>query len=388
MTEHDATADHRFMARALQLARRGLFTTDPNPRVGCVLARDGEIVGEGWHEQAGLPHAERNALSRAGAAARGATAYVTLEPCCHVGRTGPCTQALIDAGVRRVVGAMIDPNPLVAGQGFAELARAGISVLTDCMAAEAEALNPGFVMRFRHGRPFVRCKLAMSLDGRTAMSAGESQWITGPAARRDVQRLRAGSSAIMTGAGTVLADNPSLTVRREELFPEEPNREVVIRQPPVIRQPLRVVLDPALSVPPKATILQPDPAPTAVITVNGHPADRIEAVRATGAQVATVPGTPEALDLGCVMDYLADREINEVLLECGARLAGAMFRENLIDELFVYLAPVIMGSSARPLLDLPEIQRMADRFHLEVTDIRAVGKDWRITARRLHCCIG
>ena len=360
------------MTRALQLARRGLTSTDPNPRVGCVLVREGRIVGEGWHEYAGGPHAERNALSRAGELAKSATAYVTLEPCCHTGRTGPCTEALVEAGVGRVVCAMTDPNPLVAGQGFAALSRAGIVVQTGLFSAEAASLNPGFLMRMQQKRPFVRCKLAMSLDGRTAMSSGESQWITGPAARRDVQRLRARSSVILTGVGTVLSDNPSLTVRPEELGVATGDRP--------IRQPLRVVLDPRLETPPQATILESSVAPTTLMASSGwYSEDRARWIRKTGAKVVPLPGGQDSLDLAAVMDYLAMEEANEVLLESGARLAGAMLHANLIDELIIYLAPTIMGSSARSLFDL-DIRRMARRYHLEIMDIRAVGGDWRITA--------
>jgi len=364
------------MARAIRLAHRGLTTTDPNPRVGCVLVRDGEIVGEGWHRRAGEPHAERNALQAAGDSARGATAYVTLEPCCHVGRTGPCTEALIEAGVKRVVAAMEDPNPLVAGQGFARLSNADIQVQTGLLAQEAESLNPGFSMRMGQGRPFVRCKLAMSLDARTAMSSGESQWITGPAARRDVQRLRARSSAILTGLGTVLLDNSSLTVRAQELG-------VPVDEP--ICQPLRVVLDPTLATPLDAAILDISQAPTLLMAALGHYSrEHAQAIRTTGAQVVDVAGSEDALHLRSVMEYLTERECNEVFLECGARLAGAMLRRGFIDELIIYLAPTIMGSTARALFELPELERMADRFHLEITDIRAVGKDWRITASQIH----
>nr|VFK62145.1 MAG: diaminohydroxyphosphoribosylaminopyrimidine deaminase [Candidatus Kentron sp. TUN]VFK65064.1 MAG: diaminohydroxyphosphoribosylaminopyrimidine deaminase [Candidatus Kentron sp. TUN]VFK71763.1 MAG: diaminohydroxyphosphoribosylaminopyrimidine deaminase [Candidatus Kentron sp. TUN] len=367
-----STGDRQFMTRALQLARRGLTSTDPNPRVGCVLVREGRIVGEGWHEYAGGPHAERNALSRAGELAKSATAYVTLEPCCHTGRTGPCTEALVEAGVGRVVCAMTDPNPLVAGQGFAALSRAGIVVQTGLFSAEAASLNPGFLMRMQQKRPFVRCKLAMSLDGRTAMSSGESQWITGPAARRDVQRLRARSSVILTGVGTVLSDNPSLTVRPEELGVATGDRP--------IRQPLRVVLDPRLETPPQATILESSVAPTTLMASSGwYSEDRARWIRKTGAKVVPLPGGQDSLDLAAVMDYLAMEEANEVLLESGARLAGAMLHANLIDELIIYLAPTIMGSSARSLFDL-DIRRMARRYHLEIMDIRAVGGDWRITA--------
>nr|VFK29420.1 MAG: diaminohydroxyphosphoribosylaminopyrimidine deaminase / 5-amino-6-(5-phosphoribosylamino)uracil reductase [Candidatus Kentron sp. MB]VFK33672.1 MAG: diaminohydroxyphosphoribosylaminopyrimidine deaminase / 5-amino-6-(5-phosphoribosylamino)uracil reductase [Candidatus Kentron sp. MB]VFK76290.1 MAG: diaminohydroxyphosphoribosylaminopyrimidine deaminase / 5-amino-6-(5-phosphoribosylamino)uracil reductase [Candidatus Kentron sp. MB] len=362
------------MARALQLARCGLNTTHPNPRVGCVLAREGKIVGEGWHEFAGKPHAERNALAQAGDLARSATAYVTLEPCCHFGRTDPCVTALIKAGIRRVVGAITDPNPQVSGQGFAELSRAGVVVETGLLASEAAKLNSGFIMRMKHGRPFVRCKLAMSLDGRTAMSSGESQWITGSAARRDVQRLRAQSSVILTGLGTVVADDPSLTLRPEEFG--------IITGKKPIRQPLRVVLDPQLAISPQAIILQPAIAPITVIACSGqHSRDRAKLFRKRGITVAELPGDGSNIHLASLMDYLATEEINEVLLESGARLAGAMLRQGLLDELIIYLAPTIMGSSARALFDLPEIRRMAHRYRLEITDMRAVGEDWRITAR-------
>nr|VFJ96757.1 MAG: diaminohydroxyphosphoribosylaminopyrimidine deaminase [Candidatus Kentron sp. LFY] len=369
-----SVVDRRFMARALQLARRGLDTTDPNPRVGCVLVREGNIVGEGWHEYAGAPHAERNALAQAGESAFSATAYVTLEPCCHFGRTAPCTEALVAAGVARVVGAMPDPNSLVAGQGFAALSRAGVAVETGVLAAEAALLNPGFIMRMERGRPFVRCKLAMSLDGRTAMSSGESQWITGPAARRDVQRLRARSSAVMTGIGTVLADNPSLTVRPEQFG------AATARRP--LRQPIRVVLDPGLATPPQATILQSSIAPITLIAALGHHSERrAEIMRRTGAKVVALPGGRDFVDLFRVMEYLAAEEINEVLLESGARLAGAMLRAGLLDELIVYVAPTIMGSGARALFELPEIGRMSQRYQLKIAELRAVGRDWRITAR-------
>jgi len=375
-----SAADRRFMARALQLARRGMNTTDPNPRVGCVLVREGRIVGEGWHEYAGGPHAERNALADACDLARSATAYVTLEPCCHFGRTGPCTDALIKAGVRRVVAAMADPNPLVSGQGFAALSSAGIAVESDLLASEAASLNPGFLMRMQRGRPFVRCKLAMSLDGRTAMSSGESQWITGLAARRDVQRLRARSSAILTGMGTVLADDPSLILRPAEFG----GMEIGQGADKPIRQPRRVVLDPRLATPPRAAILQSSIAPTTLIASIGQYSEhRAEIIRQTGAKVVALPGTEDSLDLARVMDYLATEEMNEVLLESGAHLAGAMLRANLLDELIIYLAPTIMGSSARALFDLPEITHMVQRYHLEIADIRAVGGDWRITAKLL-----
>ena len=359
--------DHCHMARALELAARGLYTTDPNPRVGCVLVRDGVVVGEGWHMRAGEPHAEIHALNAAGARARGATAYVTLEPCCHHGRTPPCSDALIRAGVARVVAAMVDPNPRVAGQGLAQLNAAGIATDSGVLAAQAEALNPGFVMRMRHGRPFVRAKLAMSLDGRTALASGESQWITGEPARADVQRLRARSSAIVTGIGTVLADDPSLNVR----LAGEPGQDP--------RQPLRVVLDPHLAMSPGARMLGL-PGRTVICTVVNDAAQREQLERA-GAQVVRLPGREGALDLPALMDWLAGEQINEVLLETGSTLSGAMLHAGLIDELVLYMAPHLLGDTARGLFRLPGLERMEQRIVLNIDDIRAVGKDWRITCR-------
>ncbi|MFA7386382.1 MAG: bifunctional diaminohydroxyphosphoribosylaminopyrimidine deaminase/5-amino-6-(5-phosphoribosylamino)uracil reductase RibD [Thiohalobacteraceae bacterium] len=360
MTDSD---DYRYMARALQLAERGLYSTDPNPRVGCVLVRDGAIVGEGWHERAGEPHAEVHALREAGERARGATAYVTLEPCCHQGRTPPCSDALIEAGVARVVAAMSDPNPLVAGGGLARLQAAGIATASGLLAAESAALNPGFVSRMRHSRPYVRCKLAMSLDGRTAMASGESKWITGAAARADVQRLRARSSAILTGAGTVLADDPALTVRIDAAQAQ--------------RQPLRVVLDSGLRMPATARMLN-EPGATLVLTTNNAEAPRA-ALEAAGAEVVRLPAGNDGVDLTAVMDELNRRALNEVLLETGAVLAGAMLRAGLIDELIVYLAPVLLGDAARGLLHLPGLDRMDHRIGVEIFDVRSVGEDWRIT---------
>lgn len=353
------------MSSALQLAERGLYTTDPNPRVGCVLVKDGVVVGEGWHVRAGEAHAEINALAQAGAQARGATAYVTLEPCCHQGRTPPCSDALISAGVTRVVAALIDPNPRVAGQGLAQLQSAGISVENGILAAQAEALNPGFVMRMRKGRPFVRAKLAMSLDGRTAMATGESKWITSEAARADVQRLRARSSAIISGIGTVLMDDPSLTVRMDGVAN--------------VRQPLRVVLDPYLSMSPDARLLSL-PGRTLVCTAVDDAALREQLVRA-GAEVVRIASQGDALDLRAMLEMLAIEQVNEVLLETGATLSGAMLRAGLIDELVIYMAPHLMGDSARGLFHLPGLTEMNDRVALDISDIRAVGKDWRITCK-------
>jgi diaminohydroxyphosphoribosylaminopyrimidine deaminase/5-amino-6-(5-phosphoribosylamino)uracil reductase len=368
MAEGLSIDDHRFMARALQLAERGLFSTDPNPRVGCVLVKGNEIVGEGWHQRAGEPHAEINALNVAGDQAKGATAYITLEPCCHHGRTPPCTEALIAAGVSRVVVAMEDPNPQVAGQGLAQLQKAGIETHSGVMQMQAEALNPGFIQRMRHGRPYMRCKMAMSLDGRTAMASGESQWITGAEARQDVHRLRARSAAMLTGIGTVLADDPSLTARLDAAE---------------VSQPLRVVLDSQLQMPLTAKLLS-QPGHTLIVTVNDD-AQKADALRDAGAEVevltASVASSNGGVDLSALMDCLVAREINEVLVEAGATLCGALLQAELLDELVIYMAPLLMGDEARGLLSLPGLQKMADRTELKVDDIRAVGRDWRIQAR-------
>jgi len=359
--------DHRYMARALHLAARGLYTTDPNPRVGCVLVKDGRVLGEGWHERAGEAHAEIHALAQAGTAAAGATAYVTLEPCCHHGRTPPCTEALIRAGVGRVVFALQDPNPRVAGAGAGLLQAAGIEVESGVLAAAATRLNPGFDRRMRSGRPWVRCKLAMSLDGRTAMASGESRWITGAAARRDVHRQRARSSAILTGIGTVLADDPALTVRLAEV------------EAPEVRQPLRIILDTRLRLPATARLLGL-PGETLVLT-GVDPKDAAGRFGNAAVTVTSLPVTGGRLDLTAVLRYLGTREINEVHVEAGATLSGALLQAGLVDELVVYMAPHLMGDAARGLCALPGLERMEDRVSLEIADIRAVGQDWRITAR-------
>jgi diaminohydroxyphosphoribosylaminopyrimidine deaminase / 5-amino-6-(5-phosphoribosylamino)uracil reductase len=357
--------DHRFMARAIRLARRGLYTTNPNPRVGCVLVRDGEIVGEGYHVRAGEPHAERNAIAAAGVQARGATAYVTLEPCCHHGKTPPCSDGLIEAGVSRVVAAMQDPNPLVAGKGMQQLSAAGIETGTGLLEPEAMAINPGFIKRQHTGLPYVRCKLAMSLDGRTAMASGESKWITGPAARQDVQRLRARSSAIVTGIETVLADDPSMNVRLDDT-------EVV--------QPLRVVLDSSLRTPPDARMLGLE-GKVMIVCCAAADKGRQQALEQAGAEVLRQEGSGERVGLESLLRYLAGQEINEVLLETGAVLAGSWMAAGLIDELVVYIAPHFMGAGARGLLEIPGLERMQDRVDLEIMDLRQVGQDLRITAR-------
>ncbi|MGB0536099.1 MAG: bifunctional diaminohydroxyphosphoribosylaminopyrimidine deaminase/5-amino-6-(5-phosphoribosylamino)uracil reductase RibD [Alloalcanivorax venustensis] len=384
--------DHECMARALELARRALYTTDPNPRVGCVLAHDSLIIAEGFHARAGDPHAERNALATAGEHARGATAYVTLEPCSHTGRTGPCADALIEAGVARVVAAMEDPNPQVAGTGLQRLRDAGIQVDTGLQEADARALNPGFVLRMSQGRPLIRIKAAASLDGRTAMASGESQWITGPEAREDVQRLRARSSAIVTGIGTVLADRPSYTVRPEQW------RHGEYADGPV-RAPLRVILDPALRTPVDSPVVTADGACLIAHAddPDAAPEERRRALEHAGAELlalpraraASDPAEPGAaaraerrgLDLHALIAELTRRECNEVLVECGATLAGAFVREALFDELIVYLAPTLLGADARGLLDLP-FERMDQQIRLQWSDLRRVGDDLRLTLTR------
>lgn len=359
--------DHAHMAHALQLAERGLYTTRPNPRVGCVVVKDNNVIGEGWHELTGGPHAEVMALAQAGEQARGATVYVTLEPCNHHGRTPPCVDALLKAGAGRVIAAMVDPNPQVASQGLQRLQQAGVSVASGLMQTQAESLNPGYLMRLRTGRPFVRNKLAMSLDGRTAMASGESKWITGSAAREDVQHWRARSCAIITGVGTVLADDPNLTVRLAGLDDQQ--------------QPLRVVLDPRLSMPENSRLLQ-QPGGVLVVTACDDAAAR-ERLENAGAAVVYLPNGLDRVDLPGVLQLLGEHQINEVLLETGATLSGAMLQAGLIDELIIYMAPVLMGDSARGLFHLSGMDRMEQRIKLEITDQRAVGQDWRLTAKVL-----
>nr|MBO2512009.1 bifunctional diaminohydroxyphosphoribosylaminopyrimidine deaminase/5-amino-6-(5-phosphoribosylamino)uracil reductase RibD [Gammaproteobacteria bacterium] len=362
--------DARYMARALELARRGLYSTHPNPRVGCVLVRDGQVVGEGWHVRAGEPHAEVHALRQAGDRARGATAYVTLEPCSHHGRTPPCAEALVDAGVARVVAAMQDPNPQVSGRGLLRLAEAGIAVHSGVLEREARDLNLGFIKRMETGLPYVRVKLAMSLDGRTAMASGESQWITGPAARGEVQRLRARSSVVLSGADTVLTDRARLTVRAEELGLSAEQTALALTRPP-----LRVLVDGRLRVPLEAPFYQ---AGAALVATCAAAAAR-DRFLAEGHELLAVPGSNGHVDLRKLLVELAARGANEVLVEAGPRLAGAFARQGLVDEYQLFVAPKFLGSSARPLLELP-LARMVEAQDLEIRDIRAVGDDWRIIA--------
>lgn len=350
------------MARALRLAEKGLYTTSPNPRVGCVIVKDGTIVGEGWHERAGEPHAEINALRQAGDQARGATVYATLEPCCHHGRTPPCALALIDAGVARVVAAMEDPNPLVAGEGVAALRKAGIQVDCGLLEQAAHELNIGFVLRMKSGRPLIRLKIAASLDGKTALNNGISQWITGEHARRDAHRLRARSCAVLTGIGTVLADNPQLNVRDVG----------------TTRQPLRVVVDSHLHISPQAKVLAG--GRTLIVTISTD-REKIALLGQAGAEVLTLPASHGRVDLKRLFNELGARGINEVTVEAGRTLNGALLRDNLADELVVYMAPILMGDRARGMFDLPELTEMAGAREVRVYDLRHVGTDLRFTLR-------
>ena len=367
-----SAADRSWMSRALMLAERGLYTTEPNPRVGCVLVADGEVVGEGWHVRAGEGHAEVNALAQAGERARGATAYVTLEPCSHFGKTPPCADALIKAGVSRMVAAMQDPNPQVAGNGLQRLREAGIAVECGLLEEQARALNPGFIKRMQQGLPWVRVKLAMSLDGRTAMASGESKWITGPAARADVQRLRARSGAVVSGADSVLLDDSALTVRASELG--LPSDEAAAAAE---RQPLRVLIDSLRRVPLEQRFFR-EAGPSLVISTSAEQA--ADDYLAAGSELLAVPGADGKVDLQAVLQILAERGCNEVLVEAGAGLSGAFWRAGLVDELIVYMAPRLLGSQARPLMQLP-FESMSEAMDVAITDMRAIGQDWRITAR-------
>ncbi len=358
-----SAADHEFMARALQLARKGLTTTTPNPRVGCIIVRDGAVVGEGWHQRAGEPHAEIYALNAAGNAARGATAYVTLEPCSHHGRTPPCADALIQAGVARVVAAMRDPNPQVAGNGLERLRAAGVACADGLMEGEARELNIGFVSRMTRGRPWVRLKLAASLDGKTALNNGRSQWITGPEARRDGHAWRARACAILTGAGTVRDDDPRLTVRDVETD----------------RQPLRVVVDSHFETPPTARILD---GGNTLIAAAKEDAGKIAALGAAGAEVVVLPNPQGKVDLPRLMRLLSERGVNELHVEAGHKLNGSLLREGLVDELLLYFAPTLLGSG-REMFPLPELTDLAGRRDLKIVDLRRVGADIRILARPL-----
>ncbi len=350
------------MAQALRLAARGLYTTTPNPRVGCVIVQNGRVVGEGWHQRAGEAHAEIHALRAAGEAARGATVYVTLEPCSHHGRTPPCAEALIDAGVARVVAAMRDPNPQVAGRGIELLTLAGIRAEVGLLEEAARELNIGFVSRMTRGRPWVRVKTAASLDGKTALRNGQSQWITGEAARSDVQRWRARACAVLTGVGTVLADDPRMNVRGVD----------------TPRQPLKVVLDSGLRTPPSARILQG--GNILIVCQQAEPV-RLAALLAAGASVLELPGPAGRPDLERLMELLAQRGVNELHVEAGATLNGALLAAGLVDEWLAYFAPLTLGHHARGLFDLPALTDMGARHGWRLQEVRQVGGDLRLRLR-------
>jgi diaminohydroxyphosphoribosylaminopyrimidine deaminase/5-amino-6-(5-phosphoribosylamino)uracil reductase len=393
VTEFSKT-DHQMMARAIQLAKRGEYTTAPNPNVGCVISdSQGVILGEGWHKKAGTAHAEINALEQAsifskgasargasarGASARGATAFVTLEPCSHHGRTPPCADSLIKAGVTRVVAAMVDPNPLVSGNGLIKLQEAGIKTEHGLLQVAAEQLNRGFIKRMRTGKPWVTVKLAASLDGKTALKNGLSQWITGPLARQDVQRHRARSCAILSGSGTVIADNPMLNVRYSEL-----NLTDDILAKNDLRQPLRILLDGRNQLPPSLACLQPfeDNLAGNVLLINGQSSDHQFAPHVGQWQA---PFNGNKLDLVKVMGKLGEMQLNHIWVEAGAKLAGALLQNKLIDELILYQAPKLIGSAGQNLFDMVPIEVMDDVVDLTWADIRQVGDDIKMTALFHH----
>ena len=361
-----SAADHAHMAHALRLARRGLYTTTPNPRVGCVLVKGDEIVGAGWHVKAGEPHAEVHALRDAGERARGATAYVTLEPCDHTGRTGPCSAALVAAGVSRVVVAMRDPNPLVAGKGLARLAAAGVQVQSGLLEHEAIELNIGFVSRMTRGRPWLRLKAAASLDGKTALNNNASQWITGAAARQDGHRWRARACAILTGFGTVKEDNPQMTVRGVDYGSLAP------------RQPLRIVVDSRLQIYPTANILK---GGNSLIVGAVEDASRIAALREAGAEVLIIPNAQGKVELQEMLRALAERGINEIHAEAGCKLNGSLLREGCVDEFLIYQAPLLIGDSAQGMFNLNELTELSQATRLNIIDRTMLGEDMRIIAR-------
>lgn len=359
------------MALALRQAEQGLYTTHPNPRVGCVIVKNQQIIGQGVHLKAGEPHAEVYALREAGANAKDATAYVTLEPCSHHGRTPPCADALVKAGVKRVVIAMLDPNPLVAGEGAKRLEAQGIKVEVGLMEKQAQALNPGFISRMVRKTPYVRSKIAASLDGKTALNNGASQWITGEAARQDVQHWRAQSSAIITGIGTVLTDDPTMNVRLHNIS----------------RQPLRVILDSHLRTPINCKMLQSiEQSPMLIAyAANAHDVqERLGALKATGAELLYIQGADGQVDLNALLQHLANAEINEVLLEAGQGLNGAFLKANLIDEFIFYYAAKLMGSNAKGMFAMPELVEMQQATNLQITDVRLFNHDVRIIAKPVN----
>lgn len=370
------TSNVEYMQHAIRLAKKGLYTTDPNPAVACVIVKQGEIIGQGWHRRAGEAHAEVHALKQAGEQAKGATVFVTLEPCSHTGRTPPCANALIHCGVKKVFIAMRDPNPLVAGEGIKRLQDAGLEVETGLLERQARELNPGFIKRMETGRPLVRVKLAMSLDGRTAMASGESKWISSEASRNDVQRLRATSSAILTGIETVLADDPSMNVRLSAA-------ELGIDK---VRQPVRMVLDSQLRMPMGAKIAALEGrcivyTTMKVANTNNYPfiIERCAALK--GGERDKIG----KIDLQTLMQDLAKKEINLLHVEAGSVLCGALLKDELVDEIVIYMASHIMGDGAKGLFHLPELVQMKDRVSLNIKDVRAIGNDIRITAQAVYC---
>ncbi|MDH3767308.1 MAG: bifunctional diaminohydroxyphosphoribosylaminopyrimidine deaminase/5-amino-6-(5-phosphoribosylamino)uracil reductase RibD [Gammaproteobacteria bacterium] len=358
----NSAQDHVHMARALYVATRARNSCDPNPRVGCVIEAGGKIVGEAWHQRAGDSHAEIIALNQAGEQARGATVFVTLEPCCHTGKTGPCTAALIDAGVERVVVAMNDPNPQVAGGGHRALSTAGIKVSTGLLSAQSEQINRGFVSRMRNGRPFVCSKIAASRDGRVALPEAKQLWISSQQSRDDVQQMRAQVSAILTGVNTVIADNPRMTVRLEKDNSWQ--------------QPMRVILDSRLRTPVDAKILH-NKATTVIMAREDAPADRVGALERVGAKVMRVAANGDGLQLNEVMAELAALELNEVLVESGPKLNSSLLRAGLLDEIVVYQAAHTLGDDARPMFESPRVTDMANRPEFDLVSTRPIGDDWR-----------
>jgi diaminohydroxyphosphoribosylaminopyrimidine deaminase / 5-amino-6-(5-phosphoribosylamino)uracil reductase len=378
-------ADHTYMTRALQLAELGMNTTTPNPRVGCVIVKDGKVIGEGAHLKAGEPHAEVFAIRQAGDQAKGATLYVTLEPCNHTGRTPPCSQAIVDAGIAKVIVAMQDPNPQVAGSGLAHLQAHNIEVASGLMQVQAEALNPGFISRMTKNKPFLRCKIAASLDGKTALNNGASQWITSEPARLDVQHWRARSCAILTGIGTVFADNPSMTVRTSSNTPSPLMGEAKLGashrnggEGVAIRQPLRIVVDSQLQTPIDAKILQ---GGNVLIAFASDTHNKSTELLKAGAELLCIPNEEGKVCLKTLLSHLAACEINEVLVEAGEGLNGALLAQNLIDELLIYYAPKLMGSAAKGMLALPALTAMQQVIDLQIIDMRQIGVDIRLRAK-------
>ncbi len=365
--------DHQYMARAIELAQQGRFTTAPNPNVGSVVVRDGEIVGEGYHRQAGGPHAEVFALRQAEHLALGATCYVTLEPCSHYGRTGPCALALVNAGVKKVIVAMLDPNPLVAGRGIQILQDAGIEVQVGLLEGQARALNPGFLSRMERQKPYIRLKLATSLDGRIALANGKSQWISSAQSRSDVQLMRAQAHAILSTATTVLADNARLTVRSEGLaIPSLDDGSV--------RQPVRVILDRSLKLTGQELLFSQNGPIVLVHDKQFKPAFEHPQVRFIGLNAVE-----SGLNLNELMTVLAAENINDLWVEAGAALAGSLWLAGLVDELIVYQAPVLLGDKAKAMLQLPNYSELSEAQHFVWTSVETLGPDLKLTARLEPC---